>query len=68
MQGWRLHPSGRLLLGGVKEFADGSLGSRTALMWQAYADDSSNLGTRTVELGPLLQMAQAAHDAGGVLS
>jgi hypothetical protein len=36
-------------------------------MWQPYADDSSNLGTRTVELGPLLQMAQAAHDAGEAL-
>lgn len=32
-----VHPSGRLFWGGVKEFADGSLGSCTALMHQPYA-------------------------------
>ena len=34
----RSHPGGRLHWGGLKAFADGSLGSRTALMWQPYAD------------------------------
>ncbi|MEW5309936.1 MAG: hypothetical protein WDW38_001776 [Sanguina aurantia] len=32
----RGHPGGRLFWGGVKEFADGSLGSKTALMWEPY--------------------------------
>lgn len=32
------HSSGKLLWGGVKEFADGSLGSRTALMHAPYSD------------------------------
>lgn len=33
------HPhSSRLTWGGVKEFADGSLGSNTALMWDPYLD------------------------------
>lgn len=31
------HQGGRLFWGGVKEFADGSLGSRTALMHEPYA-------------------------------
>ncbi|EFJ44615.1 hypothetical protein VOLCADRAFT_94988 [Volvox carteri f. nagariensis] len=34
----RAHPGGRLFWGGLKEFADGSLGSRTALMWKPYSD------------------------------
>ncbi len=65
-QGWSLHPSRRLLLGQVKEFADGSLGSRTALMHAPYADDPANsCGTRTVELAPLAAALAAAHAAGG---
>jgi len=32
----RSHARGRLLWGLVKDFHDGSLGSRTALMWQPY--------------------------------
>lgn len=34
----RSHPGGRLFWGGLKAFADGSLGSRTALMWEPYSD------------------------------
>lgn len=34
----RGHSSGMLFWGGVKEFADGSLGARTALMWEPYVD------------------------------
>ncbi|GIL61849.1 hypothetical protein Vafri_16260, partial [Volvox africanus] len=40
----RAHPGGRLFWGGLKEFADGSLGSRTALMWEPYSDSDSGGG------------------------
>jgi predicted amidohydrolase YtcJ len=36
--------SARLAWGGVKEFADGSLGSSTALLWEPYADAPSEAG------------------------
>ncbi|GAX75631.1 hypothetical protein CEUSTIGMA_g3075.t1 [Chlamydomonas eustigma] len=38
------HPSGRLFWGGVKEFADGSLGSCTALMHEPYLGDECKQG------------------------
>ena len=56
------HPSGRLFWGGVKEFADGSLGSCTALMREPYSRgvcghaEGAEQGTRADEGG---------HDAGG---
>ncbi|GIM11474.1 hypothetical protein Vretimale_14968 [Volvox reticuliferus] len=40
----RAHPGGRLFWGGLKEFADGSLGSRTALMWEPYSDSGGGGG------------------------
>lgn len=45
------HPhSDFLLWGGVKEFADGSLGSSTALFWEPYLDASpANSSTLTTE-------------------
>lgn len=58
------HSSGRLFWGGVKEFADGSLGSRTALMWEPYSDDPSSTGTRTVDMAQLRERAAKAHAAG----
>jgi predicted amidohydrolase YtcJ len=62
----RSHPSsdGRLHWGGVKEFADGSLGSRTALMWEPYSDDSSSFGTRLTPTDVLLRNAKGAAEAG----
>ncbi|GLI65679.1 hypothetical protein VaNZ11_009286, partial [Volvox africanus] len=41
----RAHPGGRLFWGGLKEFADGSLGSRTALMWEPFSDIDSGSGS-----------------------
>jgi hypothetical protein len=58
------HRGGRLSWGGVKEFADGSLGSRTALMHSPYADDPSNSGTRVADLALLAERAALADAAG----
>jgi predicted amidohydrolase YtcJ len=59
------HPRGRLFVGGVKEFADGSLGSRTALMRDDYAGEP---GVRGVRMAPLerLRRDAAAADAAGL--
>eukprot|EP00882_Tetradesmus_deserticola_P005072 GHRQ01005344.1.p1 GENE.GHRQ01005344.1~~GHRQ01005344.1.p1 ORF type:complete len:554 (+),score=202.48 GHRQ01005344.1:614-2275(+) len=60
------HASGRLIWGGVKEFADGSLGSSTAVFWRPYADDPTHsyTGTRLIELDDLQQLAKGAAGAG----
>eukprot|EP00887_Chlorella_sp_A99_P005517 scaffold1.g5517.t1 len=60
----RAHPGGRLFWGGVKEFADGSLGSRTALMHEPYSDDPSTSGTTTVDRQALARMVEGADAAG----
>ena len=66
--GSRVHPSGRLWWGGVKEFADGSLGSHTALMWEPYADVGPEherpTGQRMIEPQRLTQLVQGALSAG----
>lgn len=49
--------------GGLKAFADGSLGSRTALMKEPYADDHTTHGIRLTpypHLAALIQEADAA--------
>jgi predicted amidohydrolase YtcJ len=53
-----------LRLGGVKMFADGALGSRTAHMLQPYLDDPGNWGVPTTEPEELLEQALAASAAG----
>ncbi|KAL0040184.1 hypothetical protein WJX79_010529 [Trebouxia sp. C0005] len=58
------HPGGRLHWGGLKDFADGSLGSRTALMHQPYTDDSSSRGVRLTPKGNLQEMVTAADKTG----
>lgn len=58
------HPGGRLHVGGVKAFADGSLGSRTALMRDAYADAPGTLGARAISLDALRRGALAADAVG----
>lgn len=58
------HPGGRLYWGALKEFADGSLGSRTALFHEPYADDSSSRGLATAELSRMEEQALGAHLAG----
>ncbi|WIA21836.1 hypothetical protein OEZ85_004212 [Tetradesmus obliquus] len=60
------HASGRLIWGGVKDFADGSLGSSTALFWRPYSDDvsGSTTGMRLIEVEELQQLVQGAAGAG----
>jgi predicted amidohydrolase YtcJ len=73
------HPGGKLMWGGVKEFYDGSLGSRTALMHEPYVggpekrkqeneaeeeQEEQLFGTRTVDKAVFQQQIQGAHDAG----
>lgn len=59
----RAHPNGHLYWGGLKAFADGSLGSRTALMKEPYSDDPHTSGIRLTpypDLAALVQEADAA--------
>ncbi|KAF8057238.1 LAF3 [Scenedesmus sp. PABB004] len=64
--------SGRLSWGGVKEFADGSLGARSALMREPYlpegADappgDAGARGARSIEAGELRALLRGAAGAG----
>lgn len=43
-------------MGAVKGFADGSIGSRTAWMFNAYSDDAKNFGLPTPLMNPPAQM------------
>lgn len=45
-----------LRLSGVKGYADGSLGSSTALFFEPYADDPGNLGVYAAEAIPLSRL------------
>ena len=59
----RAHQGGHLHWGGLKAFADGSLGSRTALMKEPYSDDPNTHGMRLTpysDLAALVQEADAA--------
>jgi len=58
----------RLWLGHVKAFADGSLGSHTALMLDPYQDDAANYGLRVTPAAELTQLAAQARQAGFSLS
>lgn len=60
----RAHRKGRLFWGGVKEFLDGSLGSRTALMREPYEDNELTNGTRVIDLERLQRLVGKAHAAG----
>ncbi len=57
-----------LRVGGVKGFADGSLGSGTALFFDPYDDDPGNRGVFAAEAIPLARMEEriAAADAAGL--
>lgn len=50
--------SGALRIGGLKAFADGSLGSTTALFFEPYNDDSSTAGLPSDEMFPAGAMAE----------
>ena len=54
-----------LRIGGVKMFADGALGSRTAHMLQPYGTDPTNWGVATMDPEEMLEQALAA-SAGGL--
>jgi predicted amidohydrolase YtcJ len=53
-----------LHIGGVKAFADGSLGTRTALFHKAYADDNSNYGLLALDLDWFQEAVLGADNAG----
>ena len=57
-----------LRVGGVKSYADGSLGSSTALFFDPYDDDPGNRGVFAAEAIPLSTLEQrvAAADAAGL--
>lgn len=60
----KVHPGGRLFWGGLKDFADGSLGSRTALMQQPYTDDPTTRGIRLSPYAELQELVQQADATG----
>ncbi|KAJ4970567.1 hypothetical protein NE237_003666 [Protea cynaroides] len=53
-----------IYLGGVKAFADGSLGSNSALMYEPYMDDPLNYGLQVTERDILSNMTLAADKSG----
>ncbi|TYJ31371.1 hypothetical protein E1A91_A06G193700v1 [Gossypium mustelinum] len=64
-----IHRAGRALsnwiyLGGVKAFADGSLGSNSALFHEPYFDDPHNYGLQVVEFESLFNMTIASDLSG----
>ena len=53
-----------LRVGGIKMFADGALGSRTASMLRPYIDDPNNWGVAAMDPEEMLEEALAASAAG----
>lgn len=53
-----------IYLGGVKAFADGSLGSNSALFYEPYADEPLNHGLQVMELETLFNMTLASDKHG----
>lgn len=49
---------------GIKLFADGSLGARTAWLSKPYADDPSTYGYPSIDLRDLKTVARKAHEVG----
>ena len=58
----------RLWLGHVKTFADGTLGSRTALMLEPFESEADNLGMVITSVERLTELAHQAEAAGLALS
>ncbi|XP_059652001.1 protein LONG AFTER FAR-RED 3 isoform X2 [Cornus florida] len=56
--------SERIYLGGVKAFADGSLGSNSALFHEAYKDEPHNYGLQVTDLESLFNMTVSADNSG----
>ncbi|KAH7860098.1 hypothetical protein Vadar_009293 [Vaccinium darrowii] len=64
-----IHEKGRklsqwLYLGGVKAFADGSLGSNSALFYEPYVDDPQNCGLQLTDMERLLNMTVESDKSG----
>jgi predicted amidohydrolase YtcJ len=57
--------SDRLWLGQVKLFADGTLGSSTALLHAPYADDASNTGLACLTVAEMQERVEMAYRHGG---
>jgi predicted amidohydrolase YtcJ len=55
---------GRLRMGPLKLFADGSLGGRTALLRAPYADDPTTSGITAIDRAALARLAKKADAAG----
>ncbi|XVF00244.1 hypothetical protein REPUB_Repub03eG0268300 [Reevesia pubescens] len=53
-----------IYFGGVKAFADGSLGSNSALFHEPYFDDPRNSGLQVVEFGSLFNRTMASDKSG----
>jgi predicted amidohydrolase YtcJ len=53
-----------LRVGGIKMFADGALGNRTASMLQPYVDEPNNWGVAATDPEEMLEQALAASAAG----
>lgn len=65
----RAHAGGRLFWGGMKAFADGSLGSRTALMWEPYLDVAAGGAGDVRPTGQrMVDMAQLGVDVEGAMA
>ncbi len=62
--GPRIDPEARVLVRGVKLYADGALGSRGAALLEPYSDDADNLGLMTTPGAHLQDVARRAAQAG----
>jgi predicted amidohydrolase YtcJ len=63
-RGPRVDPGSRLLIRGVKLYADGALGSRGAALIEPYSDDANNLGLLTATGAHLEDVSRRAAKAG----
>jgi hypothetical protein len=57
-----------LTFGGVKAFADGSLGGRTAALREPYSDDPTTAGLLRLNRADVMSRARVALDAGGLVA
>lgn len=63
-RGPQIDPEARLLVRGVKLYADGALGSRGAALVEPYSDDASNMGLMTSTGAHLEDISRRAAKAG----
>ncbi|HEX5720296.1 MAG TPA: amidohydrolase [Thermoanaerobaculia bacterium] len=63
-QGPQVDPGSRLLIRGVKLYADGALGSRGAALLEPYSDDADNLGLLVATGAHLEDVSRRAAQAG----